>query len=325
MTSRNSSRRSRKLIARKPHSRKTRQLRGETLETRRVMAAALNLSADGVLSIEGDAANNRIWVAESTTGERLRVSIDGRTKDFATDEVSLIRINAGPGDDGVRVARNVEIPAQIAGGNGDDRLGAGSGPTLVLGGNGDDDIRGGAGVNILFGGAGNDRLFGGASDDYLIGGAGNDVLRGGAGNDWIFGDATNSLPEGVSDPLQYARRTQDTNRGNDVIDGGRGNDIILGGRGNDRLHGGTGNDLLVGGKGNDRIRGERGDDVLIGGAGTDDLRGGLGADTIRARDGEVDVIFADSFDTLIVDEIDRIAIRDTDDSFGVGETLATLF
>ncbi|MCS7465690.1 hypothetical protein NZK35_03255 [Stieleria sp. ICT_E10.1] len=299
-----------------------RRLRGETLETRRVMAAAVDLSPDGLLVIEGDADNNRIWVAQSRSGERLRVSIDGRTKDFPAANISLMKIFAGPGNDAVRVSRRVEIPTQIFGGDGHDRLAAGSGPTLIEGGDGRDRIRGGAGVNVLFGGAGNDRIAGGASTDYIIGGAGNDILRGGAGDDWIFGDATNSLPEGETDPLEYARRTMDVNRGDDIIDGGRGNDMVFAGHGNDRIRGGAGNDFLHGGGGNDRIRGERGDDELIGGAGNDDLRGGLGADVIRARDGEVDVIFADRLDELFVDDIDRIVRRDDGDSEEAGDALA---
>ncbi len=318
MTSRNSSTR-RSTPSRRLHPRR---LRGETLETRRVMAAAVDLSPDGLLVIEGDADNNRIWVAQSRSGERLRVSIDGRTKDFPAANISLMKIFAGPGNDAVRVSRRVEIPTQIFGGEGHDRLAAGSGPTLIEGGDGRDRIRGGKGVNVLFGGAGNDRIVGGASTDYIIGGAGNDILRGGAGDDWIFGDATNSLPDGVTDPLEYARRTMDVNRGDDIIHGGRGNDMVFAGHGNDRIRGGVGNDFLHGGGGNDRIRGERGDDELIGGAGNDDLRGGLGADVIRARDGEVDVIFADRLDELFVDDIDRIVRRGDGDSEEVGDALA---
>ena len=285
------------------------------------MAAAVDLSADGVLVIEGDADNNRIWVAQSRGGERLRVSIDGRTKDFPAADVNLMRIFAGPGNDAVRVSRRVEIPTQMYGGLGNDRLSAGNGPTLIEGGEGRDRIRGGAAVDVLFGGAGNDRIFGGRSGDYIIGGSGHDRLRGGSGNDWIFGDATNSLPDDVTDPLQYARETADVNRGNDIIMGDAGDDVVFAGQGNDRIRGGAGNDFLHAGAGNDRVRGDRGDDELIGGEGTDDLRGGLGTDVIRARDGEVDVVFADHLDELIVDDIDRVIRRGGDESSGSDESL----
>lgn len=283
-----------------------RSLRGESLETRRVMAASIDLMPEGLLTIQGDAEDNRIWVRQSPEGERLRVSVDGEVTDFPASQISLIAIAGGPGNDAVRVARNVTIPARINGGLGNDRLYAGSGPTLIQGGEGRDRIRGGAAVDILFGGPGRDVISGGASDDYIIGGSGHDRLRGNAGDDWIFGDATDTLPNDVVDPVQYARESADENRGNDWIDGGRGNDIVLAGQGNDRVRGGAGNDLLNGGQGNDRIRGGRGDDELIGGAGRDALHGGLGADVIRARDGAVDLVFADEDDELIVDEVDRI-------------------
>lgn len=273
------------------------------------MAAAVDLTPEGVLTIDGDASNNRIWVAQSPGGERLRVSVDGRSKDFATADVNLIQIHAGEGNDAVRIARRVQIPAQIYGEGGNDRLTAGGAPTLIEGGDGRDVIRGGTALNILFGGADNDRIVGGPEGDYLIGGDGNDLLMGRGGDDWIFGDATNSLPEGTVDPLQYARRTMDVNTGNDRIDGGAGNDSVFAGNGNDRVRGGLGNDLLHAGGGNDRVRGGYGDDELIGGEGTDDLRGGPGSDVIRARDGEVDVIFADRLDELFVDDLDRILRR----------------
>lgn len=138
-------------------SRSPRRLRGETLETCRVMAAAVDLTPDGTLVIEGDADNNRIWVAQSPSGQRLRVSIDGRHKDFAAADVNLMKVIAGRGNDVVRVSRSVEIPAQIYGGLGNDRLAAGSGPTLIEGGEGRDRIRGGAGINVIFGGADDDR------------------------------------------------------------------------------------------------------------------------------------------------------------------------
>lgn len=298
---------SRKSISRPNHQ--PRRLRGETLETRRVMAAAVNLSDDGVLAIEGDAENNRIWVATSRSGERLRVSIDGRSADFPAADVATINILAGPGNDSVRVAQNVEMPTRVHGGQGNDRIALGSGPSFANGGEGRDRIRGGSGVNVLFGGAGPDRITGGRDVDYIVGGEGNDILRGRGGDDWIFGDATNFLPEDATDPLEYARENADVNTGNDIIQGGLGDDNIFGGNGNDRIRGGAGNDFLHGGAGRDRILGDRGDDVLIGGEGRDSLRGGLGADVIRARDETVDVIFADAADELIVDEADIVIRR----------------
>ncbi|MEL6107578.1 MAG: hypothetical protein AAFU85_16175 [Planctomycetota bacterium] len=303
-----------------------RRLRAETLENRRVLAAAVNLTDGGALVIEGDADNNRIWVAQ--TRERIRVSVDGRTADFRADDVETINIGAGPGDDAVRVFRSVRKPTRINGGVGNDRLSAGSGPTFINGGEGNDRIRGGAGRNILLGSAGNDRIAGGRGADLVIGGAGNDALRGGGGDDWIFGDGVDRWTEDLAalELTDLAREIADVNFGSDRISGGRGDDNVFGGNGRDRVSGGVGSDVVNGGAGNDAVSGDAGDDVVIGGSGEDFLRGGLGADVIRARDGEADLIFADASDELIVDpELDTVRMRDNSDDDDDDQAAGTLF
>ena len=303
-----------------------RRLRAETLENRRVLAAGVNLTDDGALNIEGDAENNRIWVAQ--TRERIRVSVDGRTADFPADDVETINIGAGAGDDSVRVFRTVRKPTRIMGGEGNDRLSAGSGPTFINGGEGNDRIRGGAGRNILLGSAGRDRIAGGRGADLIIGGAGSDSLRGGGGDDWIFGDGVDRWNEELAslELNELAREIAEVNFGNDRIAGGRGNDQIFGGNGRDRVSGGVGNDLVNGGAGNDRVSGDAGEDVVIGGSGEDLLRGGLGADVIHARDGEADLILADSSDELFIDpELDTVRTRDDSDDEGGEQGAGTLF
>lgn len=231
--------------SRSPRSSRTRRLSVQTLENRRVLAA-VSLGDDGVLDIDGDAQNNRIAVWSSSDASVLHVAVDGRRAEFRSAAVAAIRVDAGRGDDAVRIAPNVSQPTFLQGNAGNDRL------------------YGGSGVNIIFGGAGNDRLEGGRSVDYLIGGAGNDVLRGGGSNDWLFGDATNEYPEGAVDPVAYAIEFANTNRGNDTLLGGDGADVMLGGNGNDQLVGGDGNDVMIGGSGADRMSGQGGDDVMLG-------------------------------------------------------------
>ncbi len=66
-----------------------------------------------------------------------------------------------------------------------------------------------------------------------------------------------------------------TNDGNDILDGGIGDDILFGQGGNDTIYGGEGNDVLIGGLGND---------TLIGGLGNDTFvwsKGDIGTDTIK--------------------------------------------
>ncbi|MEM1225563.1 MAG: calcium-binding protein [Planctomycetota bacterium] len=261
----NSSRYLKASPSRTSHRRSTRRriLRLESLENRRVLAS-VSLADDGVLTIEGDDDANRIAVWTSRDRQTLRVSVDGRLADFRNDRVELIEVNAGSGNDQVRLSRNVLQASRLNGQAGNDRLQGGSGPNLMQGGAGDDLITGGARADILFGGMGRDRIRGGRGDDYLIGGSDHDALSGGRGNDWVFGDATDSYPDGAVDPVAYALEFANSNRGRDQIVGGPGNDVLLGGNGDDVIQGQQGNDILVGGTGSDRLSGGDGDDAILG-------------------------------------------------------------
>jgi Ca2+-binding RTX toxin-like protein len=74
------------------------------------------------------------------------------------------------GDDHASIAGNIDIPVFLDGGDGDDHLSGGKGPTAVLGGAGDDILIGSSGRDLIFGGTGEDKLRGKGGDDVLIGG-----------------------------------------------------------------------------------------------------------------------------------------------------------
>ena len=100
------------------------------------------------------------------------VGEDG-TVDFRFDRstFSAINVQAGAGDDEVRVGNGV----------------------------GDVTVDGGAGNDTLIGGDGNDTLIGGAGDDVVTGGRGNDVVQLGSGNDtfvWNPGDGSDTVDGG---------------------------------------------------------------------------------------------------------------------------------
>ncbi|MBW8059012.1 MAG: hypothetical protein FVQ78_01500, partial [Solirubrobacterales bacterium] len=97
--------------------------------------------------------------------------------------VSSFEVNAGAGDDRVKVARNVPIPVTMRGGAGRDALIGGAGADKLIGGNGNDRLAGQGGPDLLYGGRGRDKLIGGRGNDVLRGGPGRDVLRGGPGDD----------------------------------------------------------------------------------------------------------------------------------------------
>ena len=158
----------------------------ETLERRCLFAvtAAANL---GVLTVLGDADANEIVVA--AVGNNVQVTANGVTVPISTPsgdpltvaDLVLVAVAAGGGDDSVTIDASLgNVPAVLAGGDGNDVLTAAHlGSTLLLGGAGDDELNGGGANDALYGEAGNDDLNGGGGSDLLVGGADADNLDGG--------------------------------------------------------------------------------------------------------------------------------------------------
>jgi Ca2+-binding RTX toxin-like protein len=99
--------------------------------------------------------------------------------------IAGFEVNAGGGDDTVKIGRGVPIPVTLRGGPGDDRLSGGSENDRLVGGAGDDVLLGRAGDDRLYGGPGRDKLIGAAGDDVLSGGPGRDQVIPGSGKDRI--------------------------------------------------------------------------------------------------------------------------------------------
>ncbi len=99
--------------------------------------------------------------------------------------VASFLVNAGPKDDRISVAADINLPVAIRAGSGNDYIRGGAGPDKLIGGPGNDRLIGGGGDDFLSGGPGDDVLLGGFGDDILVRGPGNDVLRSGSGNDSI--------------------------------------------------------------------------------------------------------------------------------------------
>jgi sugar lactone lactonase YvrE len=74
------------------------------------------------------------------------------------------------GNDDIKVAGGITLPAFLFGGDGNDRLQGGGGPSVLVGGAGDDTLLGGKGRAVLIGGLGADQLVGNSGDDLLIAG-----------------------------------------------------------------------------------------------------------------------------------------------------------
>jgi hypothetical protein len=75
------------------------------------------------------------------------------------------------GKDKVDIDNKLTQEAWIFGGDGNDDLKAGDGPTLIVGGNGDDKLHGGKGRDVLIGGDGKDDIHGDGAEDLLIAGS----------------------------------------------------------------------------------------------------------------------------------------------------------
>ncbi|MHA4967545.1 M91 family zinc metallopeptidase [Pseudomonas extremorientalis] len=191
-----------------------------------------------------------VYVGKSPDG-RLNLQINGNAYAFdSTDQKGQpinLQINTRGGNDSVTISPDVNNPATIDGGDGDDALTAGGGKTHLLGCAGNDTLRLGSSTGYAEGNNG---------DDILIGGSGNTVMYGNNGNDRLYAGA------GPVNKQSY-------------LDGGSGDDRLYAGNGHTILHGGKGNDQLVGydrttfytGKGKDQIFNNRRGDLIYAKAG----------------------------------------------------------
>jgi Ca2+-binding RTX toxin-like protein len=253
-----------------------------------------------VTTIDAGAGNDKINISQNATTGEVTVDVNGAKKTFSAADSQNLVINAGDGNDNIKVGKGVTVKLTLDGGNGNDTINVDKGVTTgqkIDGGDGNDSINGGSGGDEIKGGNGNDKIKGGAGNDTIEAGDGDDQVDGGDGRDYINGGS-----------------------GDDKLLGGKGSDTIYGGDGKDNIQGGNGDDYLEGGKGNDTISGGKGNDILSGGIGDDTLKGGDGDDVIYGGQGK-DNIFGEKGNNKIFSQTD-----DTDDSKkkGVNNTVVTV-
>jgi len=149
----------------------------EGLEPRLLLSSA-TLGNDGQLSILGDEADNTVTIqqtAETGDGVDVTVALDGTSVDFTG--VKSILVQAGDGNDQIRLLSALTVQTQIEGEDGSDRL---TGPDdacdWILDGAGS-----GTGTGVTF--SGFEQIVGGAGDDAfaLAGEFGGTVDGGGGG------------------------------------------------------------------------------------------------------------------------------------------------
>ena len=316
----------------------------ELLEFRQLFAFTLSFdAATQTLHVNGDGARNEIVVTQTSFDTHAEVTItDGAQREtrrtstaFTTKptDIHALEVNAGGGNDSVRVEASVELRGRLLGGSGADELrvlatdfwsiDGGTGADRMYGdprsarvtadyssrtaplyvnlnvANGD----GEAGendhldpsiANVALG-SGND-YFHDSRDGTLTSAGGENHVLGGRGDDVLIGTAGADSFSGEE--------------GNDVLAGGAYIDFLNGGPGFDtlygeesgptgqQLNGGEDPDLIFGGPDADSISGGDGDDQIAAGGGDDVIYGGEGNDRIDGGFGADEIIGSGGWDTL---------------------------
>src|SRR5262249_15220666 len=147
--------------------------------------------ASGALSIRGGPASRDDTITVQRSGNEVlaTVKFDARTFTgrFDANRVKSVRVDAGGGNDMVKIDLSITLPTAVDGGAGNATVLGGAGRDVLTGGDGNDLLQGGAGADELRGGGGDDILRGGEGGDTLLGDAGADELSGGNGDDRLFG------------------------------------------------------------------------------------------------------------------------------------------
>ncbi len=159
----------------------------EALETRELLAAQVTASlAQNVLTVEGTPGADHIafWESQnqiSVLGEPINLT--GRqVASVASSSVSKIVVNTLGGDDVVQLNQDkygsqpITQPVVINGGDGNDYLAAGWGPTTINAGGGNDTILAGPGTDTINTGTGNNTIYESTGNATIVNGGGKDTV-----------------------------------------------------------------------------------------------------------------------------------------------------
>lgn len=149
----------------------------ERLESRTLLDASAALAA-GVLTVTGDAANDYIALFLDASRTQIVVSngVQGVIGQFDRNAVGSIAVNAGEGNNVVRVNNDILQPATLTSGAGNDVLYAGGGTTNSNAGGGINRIVGGSSATTMTGGGGINRMFGAQGVDTFNAGPGANLF-----------------------------------------------------------------------------------------------------------------------------------------------------
>ncbi|MET8678005.1 calcium-binding protein [Streptomyces sp. NPDC004647] len=187
-----------------------------------------------------------VLVSDDGDGVRAVAPCEARLQNTAACPLpAAVQVNGQDADDDITVSPNLDAPATLYGGSGEDRLNGGPRADRLVG----DDPAGASGRTAAT--PGNDTINGGPGNDTISGLGGNDTIHGNAGNDTLNGDEGNDTLNG--------------NTGNDTLTGGSGNDTLNGHEGSDTLNANDGtnaNDSLDGGLAFDSCNRDTGDTTV---------------------------------------------------------------
>jgi Ca2+-binding RTX toxin-like protein len=121
------------------------------------------------LVVRGTAGNDTISITRKHD-LGLKVTVNGVSLGVFKP-TSRVIVHGLAGNDVIKMAANIGMPAWLYGGDGDDTLTGGGSHDVLLGGDGNDQLCGKGGKDLLIGGAGADTLRGDGSVDLLISGS----------------------------------------------------------------------------------------------------------------------------------------------------------
>ena len=181
----------------------------ECFESRRLMAASINLIGNTLFVRGAEFPANTIVIASNDDGVHVDVAINytpevggpqSLSQQFTLADVALIKVRGGRNADTINVGTDLHplaTNARVNGWSGSDTITTGGGNDRIAAGAGADVVNAGSGNDLVFGERGNDTLNGGDGNDSLWGGVGEDVVNGGAGDDVLGGLlGTNQLTGG---------------------------------------------------------------------------------------------------------------------------------
>lgn len=243
--------------------------------------------------ISNDSGGFITWgVAGAPLSADVNTTTGGEQKFLAQN--ATIVVNAGGGDDRLRLT--TYLPKLVVhGGAGNDDLEGSSQADTFDGGPGDDRIVPGIGGDTVDGGDGDDLIVWNEGDgtDTVLGGPGTDTLEvhgSGASETYthtrpaVLDRLWRTAPSAFIVNFSTERLALNLRAGDDQFTAAAGFGTAV------RVDGGDGNDALTTADGADLVLGGPGDDVLAGGLGADLLDGGDGNDTLLALDGQPDLV-----------------------------------